>query len=449
MKVVTRYPISTFEILELLHQATILGVWGVKEISWGRKKKMQQRRRQRLLSCLLVSLYGGGGTTTKRALVVVAALARGSFTTSTTTAHQNTRARALSNPNDDVRTATADNGGTVSARWCRSNKTHIAWRRKSLLDMDSNNLHEKDDDGCTWQSNEQAHREAYDYLRANIMEFDEPNMETLGFQRYEAKSTPPDGLANGLIQPVIELSLRNKRDFAHTDALPKEIWQNYVLNYANLNEARSNIRPWLHQRVVVPLLLDSGANREANVSEVVRILNTHAWPLISLNNQTIHFVASQTPLIFDPMSILVFGYASCTGLAIVMVHVLRAAGIAARVAGTPAWNANVDHGNHNWVEVWDRNEWFFLEPSPSVPVVDTIDRNPCERWFCHAARLANGTQFYAAQLSRNNSVYFPLSWEWDNHNVPADNRTEYYHSICSQCGHGNGGSSDDMASARM
>jgi Transglutaminase-like superfamily len=401
--------------------------------------------RLRIFSCLLVasSLCGGGNNGSFFVVVVLT----GGITTSSSTSTRTTRIFVGSNP--DVVTASADNLRTVK-EWCRSNETHIAWRTS-----DANILHGEDDDcnddDCAWQSYEKAYREAYDYLRANIMDFDEPNMETLGFQREEANnSTPPDGLANGLIQPVIELSLRTKRDFAHTDALPREIWNNYVLNYANLNEARSNIRPWLHERVVVPLLLDNDANREANVSEVVRLLNTHAWPLISLNNQTIHFVASQTPLIFDPMSILVFGYASYTGLAILLVHLLRAAGIAARVAGTPAWNANVEHGNHNWVEVYNRGEWYFLEPSPSVSVVDTLDRNPCERWFCHGDRLMNGTQFYAAQLSRSNdSIYFPLSWEWDNRHVPAENRTEYYHRICSQCDRvgGGGSSSDNVASA--
>jgi hypothetical protein len=39
------------------------------------------------------------------------------------------------------------------------------------------------------------------------------------------QTIPPDGLANSLIQPIIELSLRNKRDFDHTNAIPKPIWQ--------------------------------------------------------------------------------------------------------------------------------------------------------------------------------------------------------------------------------
>jgi hypothetical protein len=239
-----------------------------------------------------------------------------------------TRTRLHNSNAIDFAFADHHSGIVISNAWllCRSNDTHIAWR-----ESDATNLHggdDSNDNDCSWQLYEQAYRDAYDYLRANIMDFDEPNLETLGFQRHESNTTSPDGLVNGLIQPVIELSLRNKRDFVHTDALPKEIWRNYVLNYANLNEARSNIRPCLHQRVVTPLLLDNTANREANVSEVVRLLNTHAWPLISLNNQTIHFVASQTPL------------------------------------------------------------------------VDTLDCNPWERWFCHADRLVNGTQFYAAQACR-------------------------------------------------
>ena len=132
-------------------------------------------------------------------------------------------------------------------------------------------------------------------------------------------------------------------------------------------------------------------------------------------------------------------------------------------------------GNHNWVEVWtgqndgsgnhechcenDDNDdnsnrnvmcqqcgWAFLEPSPAQTVVDTVDRNPCERWFCHPDRFSNGTLVYAARLDqRAASARFPLAWEWDSNDVPAVDRTSYYQRVCNGCG-GDGDDRDSTAS---
>ena len=241
---------------------------------------------------------------------------------------------------------------------------------------------------------------------------------------------------------AIHLALQAKRDFACADAVPRNIWQEYVLNYASLNEGRTSVRKLLRKRLVEPLFIDNNNNNSDNnenrtIAETVRILNTHMWTLLASsssndNNATssIVFVAGQTPAIFDPTSVLAFGYASCTGLAILMVEALRTAGVPARVAGTAAWNGDRSKGNHNWVEVWTGHGgghssssrssrknaqqddkclcdatttqdcqcgWSFLEPSPAQETVDTVDRNPCERWFCQPERFA-GTQTYAARL---------------------------------------------------
>jgi transglutaminase-like putative cysteine protease len=54
----------------------------------------------------------------------------------------------------------------------------------------------------------------------------------------------------------------------------------------------------------------------------------------------------QVIVIMDPMFVLTFGYGNCTGISIVLFNALRAAGIPARLAGTSAWNDNLDNGNH-------------------------------------------------------------------------------------------------------
>ena len=72
-------------------------------------------------------------------------------------------------------------------------------------------------------------------------------------------------------------------------------------------------------------------------------------------------------LIMDPMSTITFGFASCTGVSILYTDALRAVGVPARLVGTPAWNGEVENGNHNWVEVYTgpTGGWSFIEGAPA------------------------------------------------------------------------------------
>ena len=53
--------------------------------------------------------------------------------------------------------------------------------------------------------------------------------------------------------------------------------------------------------------------------DVVRTINDNMWMKAYLGNDVV-FKSSQTPLIYDPMSAIVFGFASCTGQNIVIVQ---------------------------------------------------------------------------------------------------------------------------------
>lgn len=328
---------------------------------------------------------------------------------------------------------------------CRSNQTHIVWHEST---------HESIDGGCSclWQTIQEAKRDAYLYLQKNIMEFDQAFYCTLGF--HDSHNADIDGLSDGLIGPVIDLSYQAKIRFPHTDVVPRPIFMEYILNYANVNESRNNIRSLLWEKLIRPLFLSSSEVDDQNltVADVVRIINTKMWNILAPSHTNcITFVSGQTPLIFDPMSVLSFGYGGCTGLSLLFVQALRAAGVPARVAGTAAWNQDMEHGNHNWVELWlpasnvqkstttynddFGGSWLFIEASANQSAVDNIDDwSPCTRWFCSPSRMENGTQFYAAKLERcADHIHFPLAWDARNLDVPAVNRTLYYHSICSEC----------------
>lgn len=296
------------------------------------------------------------------------------------------------------------------------------------------------------QKVEDAQAECLKFLRDNLMTFDLPFQETMGFPTGDSGDDDADGLGYGLIGPTILLSLKAKIDYPWTDALPKDIFMEYVLNYANLNEARTNWRPLLVDALKFNES-DLWLSGNANLTSTVTWVNQHLWSRLGRGpDHPIFFKSGQTPLIFDPMSIIAYGYASCTGTSILFANALRAVGIPARVAGTPAWYGNRTQGNHNWVEVYDidhttggdsSDTWKFLEPSPANAGLDTLDKDPCERWFCQASRYPS-SRVYAARLLKHTgsepATFFPLAWEWGNQDVPGIDRTQYYTDICASCG---------------
>ena len=331
----------------------------------------------------------------------------------------------------------------LSAESRRSNATHVVWKhdaKSSAVVRDDVTTGDHDGVSLTSEYHVQnildAKSECLAFLRDNLMDFDLPFRETLGFPSDDEASA--DGLGNGLVGPTIELALQAKLDYPWTDGLPKEIFMEYVLNFGNLNEARTNWRP-----LVVDALRfnesDLWLSGQANLSSVVTWVNQNLWTKLGRPGSPIVFRSSQTPLIFDPMSIVAFGYASCTGTSILFANALRAVGVPARVVGTPAWYGNRTQGNHNWVEVYDAQarDWKFLEPSPANAGLDTLDNDPCMRWFCDSSRYPS-SRVYAARLKKHSgaeaATYFPLAWEWGNQDVPAEERTSYYTEICGSCG---------------
>ena len=251
----------------------------------------------------------------------------------------------------------------------------------------------------------------------------------------------PDGLSDGIVNRTVHLALQTKVDYAWADSVPRHIFFEYILNYACANEARTNWRPLFAgavQRIIAAAGVDVDQTR---VEDIVAIISKEIWSTLSPDpTKPIHFVAGCTPLIFDPMSVIAYGYASCTGMSIALTFALRAAGIPARLVGTPAWNGNPDSGNHNWVEVWTSTassgdgkatgQWRILEGGD-----DSLEKDPCERWFCNSKRFDGNTRVYATRLDRSlsNGTTYALAWDAKNLDVPGEDRTRWYTEICSKC----------------
>ena len=191
-----------------------------------------------------------------------------------------------------------------------------------------------------------AYNSAYKFLEENMPSWDKTNAASLGFH---TGAPGVDGLDLGVATLGINISLATKQMRSWAFEVPEDVYSEYVIAYAHANEARSNWRPFLTE-VVGKILNGSSEDELKTVPEVVSLINSQLWSSGLLGNQ-VTFKSSQTPLIYDPMSTIVFGYASCTGVSILFADALRAAGVPARLAGTPAWNGNPHNGNHNWIEV--------------------------------------------------------------------------------------------------
>ena len=150
--------------------------------------------------------------------------------------------------------------------------------------------------------------------------------------------------------------------------IPKEVFFNYVLPYANINERRDSWRKDFSERFS-PLI--SGVQTPP---QAAARLNQKLFPLLNVKYSTKRPKADQSP-----NESINSGTASCTGLSVLLIDACRAMAIPARFVGTPLWSDK--SGNHSWIEIWD-NGWHFTgAPEPNG---DELDK----AWFVARASTA-------------------------------------------------------------
>ena len=277
----------------------------------------------------------------------------------------------------------------------------------------------------------EAEAEALAFLKKNAPPWDVLNEYTL----FGAPGGV-DGLENGVASVGVNATLAARIAHGWAAAVPKDVFDDYVLPYACVNEPRTD---WhlLYKAAVDPIL--AALPPAATLDDVVAAVNgygANASDSVWTRLGGIVFKSSQTPLIYDPVSTAAFGYASCTGVSIAYVAALRVAGVPARLAGTPAWQGDPSRGNHNWVEIYRGGKWSFIEAHPAGGG-ETLD-DPCDKWFCNKAHFpsdtANVTRVYASRFDRrNNDSIYPMAWDPPNLDVPGVDRTADYFAMCHAC----------------
>eukprot|EP00956_Cyclotella_meneghiniana_P015061 scaffold22815_cov61-Cyclotella_meneghiniana.AAC.5 len=334
------------------------------------------------------------------------------------------------------------------------------------------------DKSCLYEAVEDTRSSMVDYLWSNIMPYDIPRAVSLGFSpselsyygtdnsiivREERRSLQSlkeqpcvDGLSDGILNQTLHYSLLAKSLYPWANAIPRDVYMEYVVPYAVANEPRTDYRQLLFDSLRDDLIdweispndqveAMSQDEVQSTIKEVVKLINTRLWSTLGRPNKPIVFQAGLTPRIYDPLSVIAYGHSSCTGLAVLLIAALRSVGIAARLAGTPAWWGNGENGNHSWLEVYlpDDNggQWIFLEPTPGIAEgdeatsnADDMDRDPCQRWFCKADKFNGTTQVFATQYTKKESKeFYPMAWSVGDEGVVGIDRSDYYTSICGAC----------------
>ncbi len=191
--------------------------------------------------------------------------------------------------------------------------------------------------------------------------------------------------------------------------IPKEIFLNNILPYANVSERRDNWRKDFYTRFL-PLVKDCKTPSKAGAR-----LNAGIFPALKVSYSRKRPKADQSP--YESIQA---GMASCTGLSILLVDACRSVGVPARFAGIPLWPDR--RGNHSWVEIWD-GHWHFT--GAEEPTGDELDRG----WFVGRASGAKRDEplhsIYAASFKRT-PLHFPMVWNRRMTYVHAVNVTDRY-----------------------
>lgn len=207
----------------------------------------------------------------------------------------------------------------------------------------------------------------------------------------------------------VELARRVRSLAPWQQHIPDELFNNYVLPYACIDEPRDPWRTEFHEKFW-PLVKDC-----KTAAEAAQILNQNVFAEIGVKYSTGRRRANQSP-----KESIEQGLASCSGLSVILVDACRSVGVPARIAGIPAW-ANKP-GNHTWVEVWD-GDWHFTGACE-------FDAQGLDRaWFTGDAALADPTKelnsIYAVRYEPT-GIHFPLPWNRRDKTINAVNVTERY-----------------------
>lgn len=208
----------------------------------------------------------------------------------------------------------------------------------------------------------------------------------------------------------VDFAYRARNQFAWAREVPDELFFNDVLPYASIDERRD---PWRREffEKFSPLVKDC-----RTCGEVAQVLNRDMFKMIDVS-----YHATKRPRPNQgPIESIEAGYASCSGLSVLLIDACRAMGVPARFVGIPRWATK--RGNHSWVEIWD-SEWKF------TGACEFNQKGLNEAWFIgDASHAIPGHPMHGIYASswKSSDKSFPLIWDLRNSSVDAVDVTSRY-----------------------
>lgn len=217
-------------------------------------------------------------------------------------------------------------------------------------------------------------------------------------------------LSAGYLLENVDFAYKARAAVPWGKQLSDELFFNDVLPYASINERRDQWRKDFYEKFS-PLIKDCKTPGEA-----AQVLNRDIWKMVN-----VRYHASKRPKPDQsPYESMEAGFASCSGLSVMLIDACRAVGVPARFVGIPQW-ANKS-GNHSWVEVWD-GDWQF------TGACEYNQGGLGKAWFAGKASQANAEMWqhsiYASSW-KDTGTRFPLVWNLKIDYVKALNVTDRY-----------------------
>ncbi len=139
--------------------------------------------------------------------------------------------------------------------------------------------------------------------------------------------------------------------------IPYDVFMDYILPYAFLNEKRDVHFRWRPRffQLFFSSILNTNTTTEAMHIIAETIPLAAASGLLELNNTSssgyvVSWKSETSPMRLSPQDIIELGGGSCTGTAITMSAVARSVGIPIRIAGC---SQSIQDDDHHWTEYYD------------------------------------------------------------------------------------------------
>jgi hypothetical protein len=185
-------------------------------------------------------------------------------------------------------------------------------------------------------------------LMKSILDLDTEELAALAFLLANMPDKDLKSLTADYLISNVKYTFLARQALPYNMDVPEDIFLNYVLPYANVDERRDNWRADFYVRFI------EAAQKNHTIEETVIDLNAKIYQAFKLEFIELDFHKK----IYSPYESVEKGVVSCAESSLLLVNACRAVGIPARMVFLPRWVPF--KGGHVWLEVYDNGEWHYI-----------------------------------------------------------------------------------------